>query len=48
MLAECRKFGIKLTLAHQYLSQFQKSKIDALTTVGTTIIFNVDIADRFD
>ena len=45
MLAECRKFGIKLTLAHQFLSQFQKSKVDALTTVGTTIIFNVDIAD---
>jgi len=45
MLAECRKFGIKLTLAHQFLSQFQTSKRDALTTVGTTIIFNVDTAD---
>ena len=45
MIAECRKFGVNLTLAHQFLSQFKDSQRDALTGVGTRIIFNVDIAD---
>ena len=45
ILAESRKFGVNLTLAHQYLKQFNISQRDALTSVGTTIIFNVDIAD---
>ena len=45
ILAESRKFGVNLTLAHQYLNQFNISQRDALTSVGTTIIFNVDIND---
>ena len=34
-----------LTLAHQYLSQFERSKVDALSTVGTSLIFRVDARD---
>jgi hypothetical protein len=45
MIAESRKFGISLTLAHQFLNQFKSVQRDALSSVGTTIIFNVDIAD---
>lgn len=45
ILAEARKFGVSLTLAHQYLSQFNQSQRDALSSVGSTIIFNVDIND---
>jgi hypothetical protein len=41
-LAETRKFGVSLTLAHQYLRQFNNVQRDALSAVGTTIIFNVD------
>ncbi|MBN1551696.1 ATP-binding protein [bacterium] len=45
MLTEIRKFGVSVTLAHQYLNQFKKSQQDALSGVGTTITFNVDIRD---
>ena len=45
LIAETRKFGIGLTLAHQYLSQFGVRKVDALANVGTTILFNVDTKD---
>jgi hypothetical protein len=45
MIAESRKFGVNLTLAHQFLNQFNLSQRDALSSVGTTIIFNVDIND---
>ena len=45
MIIESRKFGVNLTLAHQYLSQFNNSQRDALLSVGTTIIFNVDLFD---
>ena len=44
-IAEARKCGVSLTLAHQYLRQFDVKKIDALGTVGTTIVFNVDSGD---
>jgi len=47
MIAESRKFGVNLTLAHQYLNQFSNSQRDALSSVGTTIIFNVDISDAY-
>jgi hypothetical protein len=36
---------MSLTLAHHYLSQFGTKKIDALSSVGTTIIMNVDTKD---
>jgi hypothetical protein len=45
LIAETRKFGVSLTLAHQYLSQFTNQKADALSGVGTSIIFNVDTKD---
>ncbi|UCG88407.1 MAG: ATP-binding protein [Gemmatimonadota bacterium] len=45
IIAETRKFNVSLTLAHQYLSQFNKAKTDALSSVGSTIIFNVDTRD---
>ncbi len=41
-MPEIRRY---LTLAHQFLNQFKDSQRDALTGVGTRIIFNVDIAD---
>lgn len=46
LLAEARKFGLSLTLAHQYLSQLPQSVLDAvLGNVGTTIAFRVGPAD---
>jgi len=45
LIAETRKFGVGLTLAHHYFSQFGNTKIDALSSVGTTIIMNVDRKD---
>jgi hypothetical protein len=45
LIAETRKFGVSLTLAHQYLSQFDKRQVDALDCVGSTIIFNVHQED---
>jgi len=46
MIGQTRKFGVSLTVAHQYRGQFeQKRKADALLTVGTTVIFNVNSSD---
>ena len=45
LIAETRKFGVGLTLVHQYLSQFGKKKTDAISTVGSAIIFSVDNRD---
>ena len=45
IIAETRKYGVSLTLAHQYLRQFDIKKVDALGSVGTTIVFNVDTRD---
>jgi len=45
IIAETRKYNVSLTLAHQYLRQFDSKKIDALSSVGTTVLFNVDSAD---
>jgi len=45
LIAETRKYGVSLNLAHQYLSQFGKEKADALACVGSTIIFNVGKTD---
>jgi hypothetical protein len=36
---------VGFTLVHQYLSQFSKKKIDAVSTVGSSIIFSVDSRD---
>lgn len=40
-LTEARKFGVSLTLAHQYLSQWERKQIDALKQVGFTMLFGM-------
>jgi hypothetical protein len=45
ILVESRKFGISLILAHQYLNQFPRDQIDALSSAGTSVLFNIDIQD---
>jgi len=45
IITEAPKHGVSLTFAHQYLRQFDPEKIDALGSVGTTIVFNVDSRD---
>jgi len=45
LITEPRKYGVDFTLAHQYLKQFDLKKTDALSTIGSTIIFNVNIND---
>ena len=45
LIVETRKFKVSLTLAHQYMSQFGTRKIEALSSVGTTIMFHVDSKD---
>lgn len=44
-ITEARKYGVSLTLAHQYLAQLDRVKAGALASVGTTITFNVDTKD---
>jgi hypothetical protein len=45
VIVETRKYGVGLSLAHHYLSQFSKENTDALSTVDTSIIFNVNKRD---
>jgi len=45
LIAETRKYHVGLTLAHQYMKQFSSRKTDALSSVGATIIFNVNTKD---
>ena len=45
LIAETRKFKVTLTLAHQYMEQFGARKAGALSSVGSTIIFNVQTND---
>lgn len=45
LITEARKYGVGLTLAHQYLSQFEAHKRDAIGCIGTTVVFNVDSKD---
>jgi hypothetical protein len=45
LIAETRKFNVSLTLAHQYMRQFTAAQRDALYSVGSTVIFNVDTKD---
>jgi hypothetical protein len=45
ILAEARKFKVSMTLAHQFGSQMDKQKRDALSSTGSAVIFNVDSRD---
>ena len=41
MVTECRKFCVSMTLAHQHMKQLTARMADALSGVGSTIIFSV-------
>jgi hypothetical protein len=45
LIAETRKFNVSLTLAHQFMSQFNTQQGDALSGVESTIIFKVNTKD---
>ena len=45
LIEECRKYRVSLSLGHQYFSQFSTKKRDAISTVGSSIIFMVDKRD---
>jgi len=45
MLVEARKFGVSMTLAHQYMRQFTRDQADALASTGSTVAFNVSRQD---
>jgi hypothetical protein len=45
LISETRKYGVSLSLAHQFLDQFDKRKIGAIASVGSTITFNVQRDD---
>lgn len=45
IVAQARKFRVSLCIAHQYLKQFKSSQIDALSTVGSTILGRLDKRD---
>ena len=44
-IVETRKYGVGMTLSHQFLKQFGTKKVDALSSVGSTIVFQVDTRD---
>jgi hypothetical protein len=45
MIVETRKFRVSLTLAHQCLNQFDPIKARAISTMGSTVIYNVNTED---
>ncbi len=45
LIVEMRKCNVSLTLANQYMSQFTTDQADALSSMGSTIIFNTDTKD---
>lgn len=45
LIAETRKYSVSLTLAHQFMSQFERRKIGTVSSVASTIVFNVDRQD---
>jgi len=45
VVAQARKFGVDLCMGHQYLRQFNAAQVDALATVGTTIMGRVNEHD---
>jgi hypothetical protein len=45
IITQARKFHVNISLAHQYLKQFPTAKIDALSTVGCTILGRLDKHD---
>ncbi|MEX2389202.1 MAG: type IV secretion system DNA-binding domain-containing protein [Phycisphaeraceae bacterium] len=45
IIAETRKYGVSLLIAHQQMSQLSRKKGDALEGVGSTLIFRVNTPD---
>jgi hypothetical protein len=45
IIAETRKFGVSLTLAHQFMSQFAASHTSALSSAGSAVVFGVNETD---
>ncbi len=48
LITETGKFGVSLTLAHQFMGQFSRHKLGALSSVGSTISFSVNTDDARD
>ena len=48
MLSECRKYGLQLTLAHQYTGQLHGNVLAAVIgNVDTMILFRIGIEDAY-
>lgn len=45
IIAQVRKAKVSLTLAHQFMKQFDSTKVGALTSVGSRLIFAVNEGD---
>jgi hypothetical protein len=45
LIAETQKFAVGLTLAHQFRSQFNRERSDALSSTASTIIFRLNQTD---
>jgi len=45
LIAETPKYGVGLTLAHQYMGQFTQCQMGAIASVATAIAFNVNTKD---
>ena len=45
IVTQTRKFGVNLCIANQYISQFRSTQVDALSSVGTTIMGRLDAKD---
>lgn len=45
LITQTRKRNVSLTMAHQYMSQFSTRKTDAISSVGSTVIFRVNTTD---
>ena len=45
IIAQVRKAKVSMTLAHQYMDQFERTKVGALTGMGSRIVFGVNDSD---
>jgi hypothetical protein len=45
IIAQVRKARVSITLAHQFLNQFDSTKVGALTSMGSRIVFAVNDGD---
>ena len=45
IITQARKYKVSLTLAHHYMRQFSTAQADAIASVGSAVVFNVDQRD---